>query len=73
MDLSVSDGDKEVLTFELINKDTKYILIICCYKPPKGDNDKLISYLDNIFNILFHFSILFNRSISFWVILTSIV
>ena len=27
MDLSVSDGDKEALTIELINKDTKNILI----------------------------------------------
>ena len=35
-DLSVSDGDNECVTVEIENKNSKNLLITCCYRPPIG-------------------------------------
>ena len=44
-DLSVSDKNTEILTIEIINKETKNILLSCVYKPPTGDNEVLSTFL----------------------------
>ena len=36
-DLCISDGDKEILTTELLTKTMKNIILSCCYKPPDGN------------------------------------
>ena len=46
-DLSVSDGDLECVTVEIENKNSKYVLITCCYRPPSGDI-KGVNSLENI-------------------------
>ena len=38
-DLSESDGHKEILSLEISYKNAPNILLSCCYKLPKGDND----------------------------------
>ena len=48
-DLSVSDGDNECVTVEIENKNSKNLLITCCYRPPSGAIKGLNSYLENIF------------------------
>ena len=48
-DLSVSDGDNECVTVEIENKNSKNLLVTCCYRPPSGANKGLNSYLENIF------------------------
>ena len=48
-DLSVSDGDSECVTVEIENKDSKNLLITCCYRPPRGVIKGLNSFLGNIF------------------------
>jgi exonuclease III len=47
-DLTVSDGDKEIITIEIINKDSKNILLSVCYRPPKGASNNLATFLQNI-------------------------
>ena len=47
-DLLESDKRKEILSLEISNKNSSYILPICCYKPPKGDND-ILSILKQAF------------------------
>ena len=44
-DLSVSDGDGEILTIEIINERTKNILVSCCYRPPDGVSENLSMFL----------------------------
>ena len=46
-DLSVSDGDKEIVTVEFLNKDSKNILLSCCNRPPAGDSENLSMFLKN--------------------------
>ena len=46
-DLSVSDGDKEILTIEILNNDNKNIILSCCYRPPNGDSDNLGMFLEH--------------------------
>ena len=48
-DLSISDKDKEILTIEIISKESKNMLISCCYRPPKGITENLTAYLASIF------------------------
>ena len=48
-DLSISDGDKEILTIEIINKDNRNTILSCCYKPPSGDSENLSIFLKGIF------------------------
>ena len=48
-DLSISDKDKEMLTIEIISKESKNMLISCCYRPPKGITENLPAYLASIF------------------------
>ena len=45
-DLSVSDGNNEC---EIEYKNSKNLLITCCYRPPSGTIKGLNSYLENIF------------------------
>ena len=40
-DLSESDEYKEIISLEISYKNSSNILLNCCYKPPKGDNDIL--------------------------------
>ena len=47
-DLSVSDGDNECVTVEIENKNSKHLLITCCYRPPCGVIKGLNNYLENI-------------------------
>ena len=35
-DLPVSDGDSKCATFETENKNSKNLIITCCYRPPSG-------------------------------------
>ena len=49
-DLSVSDENKEILTIEIVNNQTKNILLSCCYRPPDGLGKNLsIFFEQNIF------------------------
>ena len=48
-DLSISDKDKEILTIEDISKESKNMLLSCCYRPPKGITENLTHYLALIF------------------------
>ena len=48
-DLSISDCDREVLTIEIINEETKNFLISCCYRQPRGDTSKFSNHLQKIF------------------------
>ena len=48
-DLSISDKDKEILTIEIISKESNNMLISCCYRPPKGIMENLTVYLASIF------------------------
>ena len=42
-DFSVSDGDNECVTVEIENKNSKNLLIMCCYRPPSGSIKRLNS------------------------------
>ena len=48
-DLSISDTDKEILTIEIISKESKNMLLSCCYRPHKGIAENLTAYLTSIF------------------------
>ena len=48
-DLSESDEHKEILSLEVLYKNSSNILLSCCYKPPKGDNDILSMFLKQVF------------------------
>ena len=48
-DLSESDEHKEILSLEISYENSSNILLICCYKPPKGGNDILSMFLKQIF------------------------
>ena len=48
-DLSESDEHKEILYMEISYKNSSNILLSCCYKPPKGDNDILSMFLKQVF------------------------
>ena len=47
--LSISDKDKEILTIEIISKESKNMLISCCYRSPEGITENLTAYLASIF------------------------
>ena len=49
--LSVSDGDNECVTVEIENKNSKYLLITCCYRPPGVAIKVLTIYLTNSYLI----------------------
>ena len=48
-DLCVSDGDREILSIEIINKESKNYIISCCYKPPTGDTKMFAAHLHKNF------------------------
>ena len=48
-DLSVSDCNNECVNVEIENKNSKNLLITCCYRPPSGAIKGLNSYLENAF------------------------
>ena len=48
-DLSESDEHKEILSLEVTRKNSSNILLRCCYKPPKSDNDILGMFLKQVF------------------------
>ena len=48
-DLSESDEHKEILSQEVLYKNSSNILLSCCYKPSKGDNDIFSMFLKKIF------------------------
>ena len=50
-DVSESDEHKEILSLEISSKNSSNILLSCCYKPPKGDNDILSMFLKQVFKI----------------------
>ena len=47
--VSVSDGDNECVTIEIKNKNSKNLLITCCYRLPSGAIKGLNSFLENVF------------------------
>ena len=47
-DLSVSNEHIEILTIEIINKESKNIILFCVYKPPTGDSEVLSTFLQNL-------------------------
>ena len=51
-DLSESDEHKEILYLEISYKNSSNILLSCCYKPPKGDNDILTMFLNKFLKTL---------------------
>ena len=53
-DLTISDGDKEILTLEITNRGAPNIILSCCYKPPTGSNENLTTFVNNIFEKSFH-------------------
>ena len=48
-DLSESDKHKEIFSLKVTHKNSSNILLSCCYKPPKGDNDILSMFLKQVF------------------------
>ena len=48
-DLSIFDQGKEILIIEIISKESKNMLISCCYRPPKGKTENLTGYFASIF------------------------
>ena len=46
-DISVSDGANECVTVEIENKNSKHLLVTCCYRPPSGAIKGLNSFLKN--------------------------
>ena len=51
-DLSISDEDNETLSVEIVNKNTKNIIVNTCYRPPNSKIRSLKSHVTNIFNQL---------------------
>ena len=51
-DLSESDEHKEILYLEISYKNSSNILLSCCDKPPKGDNDILTMFLNKFLKTL---------------------
>ena len=47
-DLCTSDGDREILTIELLTKSMKNIIVSCCYKPPDGNWKNHCDHLQKI-------------------------
>ena len=47
-DLCISDGDREILTIELLTKSMKNIIVSCCYKPPDGNWKNHCDHLQKI-------------------------
>ena len=52
-DFSISEEDNETLSVEIINKNTKNIIINTCYRPPNSKIRPLKSHITNIFNTLY--------------------
>ena len=48
-DLSECGEPKEILSLEISYKNSSNILLSCCYKPPKDDNDILSMFLKQVF------------------------
>ena len=48
-DLSESDKHKAILSLEVSYKNSSNILLSCCHKPTKGDNDILRMFLKQVF------------------------
>ena len=48
-DLSESYEHKEILSLEISYQTSSNILLSCCFKPPKGDNDILSMFLKQVF------------------------
>ncbi|XP_065685038.1 uncharacterized protein LOC136097048 [Hydra vulgaris] len=44
-DMRVSDGDKEIVTIEILNNKKNNILLSCCYRPPDGASENLSFFL----------------------------
>ena len=51
-DLSESDEHKEILSLEILYKNSSNILLSCCYKPSKGDNDILSMFLKQVYYLV---------------------
>ena len=47
-DLFISDGDREILTTELLTKNMKNIMVSCCYKPPDSNWENHCNHLQTI-------------------------
>ena len=47
-DLSIYGKDKEILVIEIISKESKHMLLSCCYRPPNDITENLITYLTSI-------------------------
>lgn len=45
-DLSVSDADREDISIEIVNKESKNYIISCCYRPPRRNINKFSAFLD---------------------------
>ena len=50
-DLSVSDSDNECVTIKTEKKNSKNLVIICCYRPPCGAIRGLNSFLEKFFKM----------------------
>ena len=47
-DLCISDGDREIITIELLTKSMKNIIVSYCYKPPNGNWKNHCDHLQKI-------------------------
>ena len=47
-DLCISDGDRKILTLELLTKRMKNIIVSYCYKPPDGNWKNHCDHLQKI-------------------------
>ena len=47
--MRIYDGDRKILTTELLTKSIKKIIVLCCYKPPGG---KWKNHFDNLQAVL---------------------
>ena len=47
--LFISDGNNECVPVEIEKKNSKDLLITCCYRPPSGAIKGLNNYLENVF------------------------
>ena len=47
-DLTFSNSDNELLTVEIINENTKNLIVTCCYRPPSGNQNTINSQLTKV-------------------------
>ena len=48
-DFSILDKEKTILAIEIVSKESKNVLLSCCYRTPRDITENLTDYLISIF------------------------